>query len=102
MIKKTILKASSCNCSGGTKLSIAFPIGITKEFIKSCKNAGFIDQEQYTQAGLLYLRKGTVTVSGAICLKNASIFCSGLPAKQCEQEIDDVLQLLETILNSQS
>lgn len=99
MIKK-IVKTGSCNCSGGTKLSIVFPIGVTKEFIESCKQAGFIDQEQYTNAGLLYIRNKAITISGALCLKNASVFCSSPNAKQCEQEIEETLTLLEKILNN--
>jgi hypothetical protein len=101
VIKLTISKNGGCNSCGdkGTKINISFPVGVTKEFINACKAVGFIDYEQYTRAGLLYICKGSITISGALCLRNASILCSNKDSKICEKEIDNVIAILEKILN---
>jgi len=99
MIKKSVIKqVGNCNCSGGkARISIAFPSGVTREFIEKCKSAGFEDEPEYTKAGMLYLKKGPVVVSGAICLRNANIVCLKKDSQNCEAEIDKVISELERL-----
>ena len=93
MISK-LVKSNNCKCGSGSRYTVVFPSGVTKGFIENCKKLGFIDNEKYTSAGLLYLQKDSITISGALCLKNASIYCS---KKDCEKEINEILMLLETL-----
>lgn len=95
MILKKISKNNKCKrCDAGTRVGISFPSGITRDFIELCKKNGFVDNPKHTKAGLLYIQKGLITISGSLCLKNATLFC---PKKQCEKEIDEVLMLLDSL-----
>ena len=93
MITK-IVKSKNCKCGSGSRYTVVLPSGVTKGFIENCKKLGFTDNEKYTKAGLLYLQKDLITISGALCLKNVSIYCS---KKDCEKEIEETIALLEPL-----
>jgi hypothetical protein len=89
-----ILQSKGCNCNGGKKILISFPVGINKEFIKKTLQLGFVTNDKYVNNGILFLQRGPITISGSICLKNANLFCS---QKQCDDIIDETIRLLDSL-----
>lgn len=83
-------------CNRKARFVITLPFGVTREFISKCKKAGFIDSPKHTQAGLLYLKMGTVILTGALCVKRVSATCSD--ESDCENKINSVVKLLNGIV----
>ena len=75
-------------------MSISFPAGVNKEFIKKCLSVGFSTNEKHVNAGILFIKKGPITISGALCLKQATLFCS---QKNCEDIIAETVNLLNSL-----
>ncbi|HUU87197.1 MAG TPA: hypothetical protein VMX17_05515 [Candidatus Glassbacteria bacterium] len=94
----SVKKTKKKGCNRKARYVITLPFGVTKEFISKCKKNGFIDSPKHTKAGLLYLRKGHLSLSGSLCIKYITVVCSINREKECENEINSLVKLLNDIV----
>ena len=93
MIRRQIVKA----CCGKKAVIIHFDSAFNKGHLDIFSKYGFTSPQQYTKAGVLYLRKDTMTVTGTFGSKHVNIRCGG---QNCPKYIDDFEKLAEKVLAS--
>lgn len=94
----SLKKIKKKGCNHTARYTITLPYGVNKAFISKCKKNGFIDSAKHTSAGLLFLKKGNVILSGSLCVKYITATCSIKDVQKCENEINTVVSLLADII----
>lgn len=84
-------------CCGNSALIIHFDFAFKKDYLDEFSARGYINPSLYTRAGLLYLRKGTMTATCAFGSKKITIKCGG---RNCPQQIDEFEKMAEQVLAS--
>lgn len=95
MPKRQIVKA----CCGKKALIIYFDSAFKKEHISIFNTHGYSAPQQYTKAGIMYLRKDTLTAIATFGSKHANVRCGG---QQCLKYIEEFEKIAEEILASSS
>ena len=94
----SVKKTKKKGCNRKARYVITLPFGVTRDFISKCKKHGFIDSPKHTKAGLLYLKKGHLSLSGSLCVKFITVVCSLDKEQECENEINSAVKVLNDIV----
>ena len=84
-------------CCGKKALIIYFDHAFNKGHLDAFNKYGFVSPQQYSKAGILFLKKDTLTITGTFGSKHVNVRCGG---QQCPKYVDDFEKIAEKILTS--